>query len=141
MFTRTFFLALATLLTGAQLQAAPAFSNEKRVILGLRADNNHAIAAHDLDRVMSISAEEYVLVGGGSGIERSKAEARKGWAEEFVTPGFERYVRTPTQMGVGERKRVVRAAELGRWEGFRRTAVGASRSYGRYFAKASGQWK
>jgi ketosteroid isomerase-like protein len=144
MLTRTLCLALATVITGTQLEAAPINASEKRAVLVLRAENNRAIAAKDLDGVMSISAEDYVLVGGNSGIERSKAEARKGWAEEFTTPGFKRYVRTPTQVEIGNRKGVLRAAELGRWEGFRSTAAGESRAYGRYFAhwsKASGRWR
>lgn len=144
MLKTTFCFALATALTGAQLQAAPTRSNEKQAVLDLRTDHNRAIAAHDLDAVMSIAADDYVLVGGNSGIDRSKAEARKGWAEEFATGGFERYVRTPTQVEIGERKGVLRAAELGGWEGFNRKAAGVSRPYGRYFAhwsKASGQWK
>lgn len=144
MLTRTSCAALAIALVGAQLQAASPDSDAKRTILDLRADHNRAIAAHDLDGVMSISADDYILVGGSSRIERNKADARKGWSEEFASEGFERYVRTPTQVEVGERKGVLRAAELGRWEGFNRKAAGLSRPYGRYFAhwsKASGQWK
>ena len=144
MLTRMICVVLATALTGAQLQAAPTYSNEKKAILSLRAEHNRAIAAHDLDGVMSIVAEDYVNVGGNSGIQRSKADARKEWARDFVTDGFERYVRSPSHVEIGERKGVLRAAEIGRWEGFRRSAAGVSRPYGRYFAhwsKASGQWK
>ena len=136
--------ALAMAMMGAQLQAASPYSNERKAVLGLRADNNRAIAAHDLDGVQSIAADDYVLVGGSSGIDHSKAEARKGWAEEFATDGFDRYVRRLMQVEIGERKGVLRAAELGRWEGITRRAAGISRPYGRYFAhwsKASGQWK
>ncbi len=135
---------LAMAMVGAQLHAAPPYSNERKAVLGLRAENNRAIAAHNLDGVMSVSADDYILVGGSGGIDRSKAEARKGWAEEFATRGFDRYVRTPTRVEIGERKGVLRAAELGRWEGYNRKAGGLSRPYGRYFAhwsKASGQWK
>ena len=144
MHTRTFCVALAIALTGGQLQAAPTYSNEKKAVLNLRAEHNRAIAAHDLDGVMSIVAEDYVNVVGNSGIQRSKADARKEWARDFVADGFERYVRSPSHIEIGERKGVLRAAELGRWEGFRRPATGVSRPYGRYLAhwsKASGQWK
>jgi ketosteroid isomerase-like protein len=140
----TICLALATALSNAQLQAAETYSAEKKVVLNLRAEHNRAIAAHDLDGVMSIVAEDYVNVGGNSGIQRSKADARKEWARDFVTDGFDRYVRTPSKVEIGERKGVLRAVELGSWEGFRRPAGGVSRLYGRYFAhwsKASGQWK
>ena len=141
---RSSYAVLAMALVGAQVQAAPPYSNDEKLVLGLRADHNRAIAAHDLDGVMSIAADDYINVGRSSGIKRTKAEARTGWAEEFATEGFERYVRTPAQVDIGERKGVLRAAELGRWEGFSRRAAGVSRLYGRYFAhwsKASGQWK
>jgi hypothetical protein len=119
--------ALAMVFVGAQLQAASPYTNEKKAVLDLRADHNRAIAAHDLDGVMSVAGDDYILVGGSSGIDRSKAEARKGWAEEFATDGFDRYVRSPTQIEIGERRGVLRAAELGRWEGFTRKAAGMSR--------------
>ena len=144
MLTRMSCAALAMAMVGAQLQAASPYSNEKKAVLALRADHNSAIAAHDLDGVMSVAADDYVNVGGNSGIKRSKAEARKGWAEEFATEGFDRYVRSPAQVEIGERKGVLRAAELGRWEGFFRKTAGISRPYGRYIAhwsKASGRWK
>ena len=144
MLTRPCYAVLAMGLVGAQVQAASPYSNDEKLVRGLRADHNRAIAAHDLDKVISIAADDYIIVGGSSGIERNKAEARIGWAEEFATEGFERYVRTPTQVDIGERKGVLRAAELGRWEGFSRKAARVSRPYGRYFAhwsKASGQWK
>ncbi len=144
MLTRISFAVLGVTLIGAPLHAAPRYADEKRIILALRAENNRAIAAHDLDGVMRIVADDYVLTGGSSGIERSPAEARKGWAERFAIEGHDRYVRTPTQVEVGERKGVLRAAELGRWEGIDRKAAGVSRPFGRYFvhwSKATGRWK
>ena len=143
---RTREIAIATLFAmfGAHAQAAPSYSAEKRTILGLRADHNRAIARRDLEGAMRIVADDFVLVDGSSGIERSKEEDRKGWAEEFAMPGYKRYVRTPVQVDVGERKGVLRAAELGRWEGVIQKPAGESRPFGRYFAhwtKATGQWK
>lgn len=135
---------LGTAMISAQLDAAPIYANERKTILALRAEHNRAIAAHDLDGAMRIAAEDYVLIGGSSGIERSRAETRKGWAEEFATKGHDRYVRTTTKVEIGERKGVLRAAELGRWEGIDRKAAGASRPFGRYFvhwSKATGMWK
>ena len=128
----------------AQLSAAPSRLSEKGTILALRADNNRSIAAHDLDGTMLIVADNFVLVGGNSGIERSRTETRRGWAEEFAVKGFDRYVRTPMQVEVGERMGVLRAAELGRWEGIDHKAAGVSRPFGRYFvhwSKATGNWK
>ena len=63
---------------------------------------------------MRIVADDYVMIAGNSGIERSPAENRKGWAEAFATEGHDRYVRTTTLIDVGKRKGVLRAAELGR---------------------------
>ena len=144
MFSKTFCATLSLVLISAQIQAAPSRADEKKTILALRTQNNRAIAAHDLDGTMGIVADNYVLVGGSSGIERSQAETRKGWTEEFATEGFDRYVRTPTQVEVGEHKGVLRAAELGRWEGFNRKAAGVSRPFGRYFvhwSKVTGNWR
>lgn len=144
MLSRISCAALGMAMTGAQLQAAPSHADEKKTILALRADNNRAIAAHDLDGAMHIVADDYVLIGGSSGIERSRAETRKLWAETFATEGHDRYVRTPTQVEVGERRGVLRAAELGRWEGIDQKAAGVSRPFGRYFvhwSKATGHWK
>ena len=144
MLGRSAFVGLAMALLSAQLQAAPSYANEKKALLALRADHNRAIAAYDLDGAMSVAADDYVLVGGSSGIERSKAETRKGWAEEFATEGHDRYVRTATRVEVGERKGVLRAAELGRWEGLDHKPAGVARPYGSYFVhwtKATGQWR
>lgn len=135
---------LGLAMISAQPSAAPSYAVDKKTILALRAENNRAIAAHDLDGAMRIVADDYVMIGGNSGIERSQAENRRGWAEEFATEGHDRYVRTTTQVEVGERKGVLRAAELGRWEGIDRKAAGLSRPFGRYFvhwSKATGQWR
>lgn len=144
MLTRMLCAALAVTVISAQLKAAPPYANEEQAVRALRAEHNRAIAAHDLDAVMSIAADDYIFVGGNSGIERSKADAHRGWAEDFAIDGFDRYVRTPKRIEIGERKGVLRAAERGEWEGFFRTPAGISRPYGQYFAhwsKASGRWK
>jgi ketosteroid isomerase-like protein len=117
---------------------------DRRIILALRAANNRALAAHDVDRAMAIAADDYVTVGGDSSIERGTAESRKGWVEEFATPGHDRYVRTPVEVEIGERKGVLRAAESGRWEGIDHKVAGEARPFGRYFVhwtKASGMWR
>ncbi len=145
MLKKVFWAAFGMAMISSQLTAAPSsYANEKKMILALRAEHNRAIAEHNLNGAMRIAADDYVLIGGNSGIERGQAEVRKGWTEEFAVDGFDRYVRTATQVEVGERKRVLRAAETGRWEGTFHKAAGVSRPFGRYFAhwsKASGQWK
>ena len=144
MHSRITYAVLGMTMISAQLHTAPAYADERKTILTLRAENNRALAAHDLDGAMRIVADDYVMIGGNSGIERTPAENRKGWAEEFATKGHDRYVRTPTRVEIGERKGVLRAAELGRWEGFDHKAAGVSRPYGSYFvhwSKATGQWR
>ena len=142
--TREIAIAAALAMIGTYAQAAPSYPAEKKAILDLRANHNRAIASRDLEATMIIAADDYVLVDGSSAIARSKEEDRKGWAEEFASKGFGRYVRTPVQVDVGERKGVLRAAELGRWEGVMQRASGEAHPFGRYFAhwtKATGQWK
>lgn len=144
MISRISFAVLGLTMLSAQLHAAPTYADERKAILALRAENNRALAAHDLDGAMRIVADDYVMIGGNSGIERTPAENRKGWAEEFATKGHDRYVRTTTRVEIGERKGVLRAAELGRWEGIDHKAAGVSRPYGSYFvhwSKATGQWR
>jgi ketosteroid isomerase-like protein len=93
---------------------------------------------------MALAADDYVTIGGDGGVQRGAAENRKGWVEEFATPGHDRYVRTPAEVEIGVRNGVVRAAESGRWEGIDHKPAGESRPYGRYFAhwtKAPGGWR
>lgn len=135
------YVALLVEVKGA---AAAAPSAEEAAIRALREQNNRALAAHDLDAAMQIVGKDFVLVGGSGGIDRSSAENRKAWAEEFAQPGHDRYVRTPAKIEVGMRKGVLRAAESGTWEGIDHLAAGESRPYGSYFvhwAKESGAWK
>ena len=137
-------LLIGSLFIGVQqLQAADTYATDRASIRALRAENNRALAAHDLEGTMRIVAPDYVMVGGNSGIERSPAENRKGWAEEFHTPGHDRYVRTPEEIEVGSRKGVLRAGEVGRWEGIDHKPTGISRPYGKYFvhwSKITGHW-
>jgi ketosteroid isomerase-like protein len=140
----TYAAVLGMTMISMQLHAAPTQGDEKKAILALRAENNRALAAHDLNGTMRIVADDYVMIGGNSGIERTPAQTRKGWDQEFATKGHDRYVRTPTRVEIGERKGVLRAAELGRWEGIDHKADGLSRPYGSYFvhwSKATGQWR
>lgn len=119
-------------------------SDDIAAIRELRAQNNRALAAHDLDATMRIVGDDFVLVGGNSGIDRSRDDDRKAWAEEFARPGHDRYVRTPGKIEVGARKGAWRAAEAGTWEGIDHLPAGESRPFGSYFvhwSKATGEWK
>ncbi len=114
----------------------------ERAIVELRAANNRAIAARDLDSVMRIAADDYVLVTGGDGIFRSAAEARAGHAETFAIPTFGGCVRTPHGVTVGLQGGIERAAESGEW---RCAGYGDDgERFGAYFAhwtKRSGEWR
>lgn len=131
-------------MVSAPLSAAPTYADERKLIQALRDENNVAIAAHDIDSTMHIVAENYVMTAGNSSIERTPAENRKGWIEEFATKGHDRYVRTMTKLEVGASKGVLRAAEIGRWEGIDRKEAGISKPFGSYFvhwSKVTGQWR
>jgi ketosteroid isomerase-like protein len=138
-------LVLAGLmLSGGPAAAAAPYGHDQAIIRSLRAANNRALAARDLDATMRIVGADYVMIGGNSGIERNPAENREAWAAEFARPGYVNYVRTPSSIDVGLRKGVLRAAEAGSWEGLDHLAAGTSRPFGRYFvhwSKGSGQWR
>lgn len=135
------YIALLVEVKGAP-SASP--SADEAAIRALRAQNNRALAAHDLDATMHMVGEDFVLVGGNGGIDRNRQENRKAWAEEFAQPGHDRYVRTPVKIEIGERKGVMRGAESGIWEGIDHLVGGESRPFGSYFvhwSKRTGDWK
>src|SRR4051794_40219881 len=72
--------------TAASSDAAMSMARDIATIRALRERNNRALAAHDLDATMQIVGKDFVLVGGNSGIDRSRDEDRKAWAEEFAVP-------------------------------------------------------
>ncbi len=129
---------------GGSVHAAPVQPRERAEIVKLRAANNQAIAAHDLSGTMAIAGDDYIVVAGESAIKRSAADVRAVWQTSFATPGFDRYVRTPASISIGDRAGVLRAAESGTWYGLTQKPAGLSRPYGRYFAhwlKRDGRWQ
>lgn len=117
---------------------------ERAAIAKLRAANNQAIAAHDIDATMAIVGDDYVVIAGEGGIFRGEAEVRKIWQTSFSTPGFDRYVRTPASISIGAHDGVLRAAESGTWYGLAQHREGPWRPQGRYFAhwlKHDGKWQ
>ena len=129
----------ASILTPAKTDDA-----EAAAIAHLRSENNAALAAHDLRKVMSIAADDYVLVGGNDGIYRGKTDMAKIWAEDFVDPSDGGCVRTAGPIEVGSSGGTVRAAEVGTWECLTRLKNGERRRFGRYLAhwsKRSGEWR
>jgi ketosteroid isomerase-like protein len=135
---------LVAALAGPAIAQGGSPAAERAAIRKLRLANNAAIAAHDLDGVMAMVAEDFVLTGGNSGIQRSAAANRAAWTSEFGRAGFDRYVRTPERIEVGRAQGVYRAAETGHWAGIDHTPKGDVRRSGRYFAHwsmASGGWR
>ena len=115
---------------------------ERAAILALREANNRAIAARDLDGIMRIAADDYVLVAGGDSIIRTAAEMRARWTATFAVPTFAGCVRTPRNVEVGEQGGTLRAAESGDWRCTGYTRDG--QVFGSYFAhwtKRSGEWR
>ena len=110
-------------------------------ILALRAAHNRAIAARDMDGIMRLSADDYVLVAGSDAIVRGAAEMRERWAASFASPGFG-CVRTLRGLEIGEQGGIWRAAETGTW-----VCTGAApeaEMHGSYFAhwsRRSGAWR
>lgn len=107
---------------------------DREAIVALRAANNRAIAAKDVDGIMRIAAEDYVLVAGSGGIFRSAADMRKGWE---ATP--QDCTRTPRRIEVGAVSDVLRAAEQGEWR-----CAGGGSVHGSYFAhwrKQGDDWR
>ncbi len=120
------------------------FVSERAAIHALRARNNQAIAARDVDGTMSIAADDYVLVAGSDTIVRSAEAMRLRWAETFRDPGSRGCVRQPEKIEVGEYGDVLRAAEYGQWRCPRTTPAGEAEPHGSYFAhwsKRAGEWR
>jgi ketosteroid isomerase-like protein len=137
-------LAATAAAVPATAQPGSAAGAARREILALRAANNRAIAARDLDGVMAIAADDYVLVGGNGGIHRSRAEMRELWARGFADPHDGGCVRTPQRVDAGASGGVLRAAESGRWACPAHTPGGEARYAGRYLAhwsRRSGAWR
>ena len=120
------------------------FASERSTIQSLRAANNRAIAARDVDGTMSIAADDYVVVRGGDTIVRSAEAMRAQWDESFRDPRQDGCVRQLENIDVGQQGGVLRAAESGRWRCPRTTPTGEAEHYGSYFAhwsKRSGAWR
>lgn len=141
----TFAAVAGALLAGGVARAGDGgFVTEAAHIRALRAANNQALAEHRVEDVMSIAADDYVLVGGDDGVYRSKAEMTRVWRENFADAGNRGCVRTTEQVQVGEAIGILRAAESGRWECVGGLAGSERVRSGRYFAhwtKRSGQWR
>lgn len=104
-----------------------------RDIRRLREQSNAAIAARDVERVVSfMSPDVVVAVAAGptlTGIDAS----RQAFAEQFADRAFGGYVRTPADVTLLQAP--VRAVERGRWTGRWHTKTGIHEQGGAYVAE------
>lgn len=123
------------------LASAVAAENEIATILSLRADSNAALLAHDVDRVLRHTSDDFILVGGVSGGHVGRSVVHDYLLKGFAAPGFVTYIRTPDQVTVSDAGD--RASERGKWQGVWRNPKGGSLMSGEYFAhwvKKDGAW-
>lgn len=110
-------------------------------ILALRADSNAGLLAHDVDRVLLHTTDDFILVGGTSGGHVGKSVIRRYYMDGFATPDLVTYVRTPDQVTVSDAGD--RASERGKWQRVWRSPKTGSLMSGEYLAhwmKKDGVW-
>lgn len=110
-------------------------------ILSLRADSNAGLLAHDVDRVLRHTTDDFILVGGVSGGHVGRSVIHDYFLKGFAEPSFVTYIRTPDQVTISETGD--RASERGKWQGVWRNAKSGSLMGGEYFAhwvKKDGAW-
>jgi ketosteroid isomerase-like protein len=110
-------------------------------ILALRAESNAGLLAHDVDRVLRHTTNDFILVGGVSGGHVGRTVVHDYFLKGFAEPGFVTYIRTPDQVTISQTGD--RAAERGKWQGVWRDAKGGSLASGEYLAhwvKKDGTW-
>ena len=110
-------------------------------ILALRADSNAGLLAHDADRVLLHTTDDFILVGGASGGHVGKSVIRRYYIDGFANPDLVTYVRTPDQVTVSDAGD--RASERGKWQGIWRSSKTGSLMGSEYLAhwvKKDGVW-
>lgn len=110
-------------------------------ILALRADSNAGLLAHDIDRVLLHTTEDFILVGGTSGGHVGKSVIRRYYVDAFAKPDLVTYIRTPDQVTISDAGD--HASERGIWQGVWRSSKGGSLMSGEYSAhwmKKDGAW-
>jgi hypothetical protein len=120
------------------LAGAAVAAGDADTIRVIRADSNAGILAHQADKAVGGASDDFVLVGGTSGVAHSgKTVVRDYFAEGFKDPGFVTYVRTPGQIVISDDG--VRAVEHGTWQGvWRDTLMGGD--YQAHWSKRDGKW-
>jgi len=120
---------------------AAAADSDVAAILSLRADSNDGLLAHDVDRVLRHTTDDFILVGGVSGGHVGRSVVRQYFQEGFAKPDYVTFIRTPDQVTISEKGD--RAAEHGKWQGVWRNTKSGSLMSGDYFAhwvKKDGAW-
>ena len=94
---------------------SPSTATEVAAIAKLRSDSNAAIAAHDLDRIVSFVEEDFqITTGAGVALSGRKPMAAR-FTEQFTKFPDTIYVRTPELIEISTAAPL--ASERGRWVG------------------------
>jgi|SRR5271166_1407193 len=123
------------------LTGAAAAENDVAAILSLRGDSNAGLLAHDVDRVLQHTTDDFILVGGVSGGHVGRLVVHDYFLKGFADPDLVTYIRTPDNVTISESGD--RASERGKWQGVWRNSKGGSLMSGEYFAhwvKRQGAW-
>jgi len=133
---------VAALVTAAcALGSAVAGESDAGTILSLRADSNAGLLAHDVDRVLRHTTDDFILVGGVSGGHVGKSVVHDYFVKGFADPSLVTFVRTPDKVTISDSGD--RASERGKWQGVWRDAKSGSLMSGDYLAhwvKKDGAW-
>jgi ketosteroid isomerase-like protein len=131
-------LLLAFLAGSGTVQA----SEDADSIRSLRAESNQAIAAHDVDAIISLLDDEYVITASSGDTIQGRAKNAESWTGHFADFPDVVYVRTPAEVNISEAFPV--AIETGTWVGSMMTEHGKLEKGGQYTAgwrKVAGVWK
>ncbi|MEO8176429.1 MAG: nuclear transport factor 2 family protein [Sphingomicrobium sp.] len=125
---------------GLRLPAAgdAAHAADERAIRMLRADNNRAIAVHDLAHFSTVFADDAVFVWSNGGSAVGKEALTRDFASDFAEPGFVTYVRSPYRVTVSANG--ARAVEHGTWTGLKRQSRYGG-DYSAHWAKTPAGWR
>lgn len=137
---------IPAMVLASNLPPASRFSpaKEQAAIRTLRQAHNRALAAHDVEGVIDLATDDFMMIlGGGGQLIQGKAAYRDFVATAFADPHPMLFVRTPDRIDVGMPESHPVAAETGRWVGTASDG-GTPRIAGRYlvhWTKAGGEWR
>jgi hypothetical protein len=126
---RRYLISMA-IVVGYSMSAAA--GSDIGAILSLPADSNAGPLAHDVDRVLLHTTDDFILVGGLSGGHVGKSVVRRYYIDGFAAPDLVTYVRTPGHVTVSDAGD--RASEYGKWQGVWRNPKSGFLMSGEYFA-------